>query len=117
MEKTSHVLHITPRAAEQVKSVLDGEQILLRIDAVKGGCSGYKYTLDATESIAPNDVQFSSNGLILIADSSRLNDILGSLEIDYQDGNLVEQGFTFKPISAGDTNCGCGKSFAPVKGT
>ncbi|NIP73933.1 MAG: hypothetical protein GWO16_13325, partial [Gammaproteobacteria bacterium] len=42
-----------------------------------------------------------------------LNEILGSLEVDYQRGNMVEQGFKFRQVIDGGL-CGCGESFTPI---
>ena len=41
--------------------------------------------------------------------------VLGSVEIDFQDKNLVEQGFKFRPLNAATDQCGCGESFTAVK--
>ena len=43
-----------------------------------------------------------------------LNNIIGSATIDFQDDNLVEQGFVIKRKSSLHS-CGCGESFTPIK--
>ena len=51
-----------------------------------------------------------------LALSWQLHTIIGSLEIDYRDDNIVEQGFVFKRLGSGQM-CGCGESFTPLGST
>lgn len=97
-------------AAEQV----DAERAFVRIGAMPGGCSGFKFTIDFADQPDPQDAQFASRGIRLIVNRSTLTDVLGSVEVDFRDDNLVEQGFSFKQLQDAAT-CGCGQSFAPVK--
>ena len=97
-------------AAEQV----DPAQSFVRIGALPGGCSGYKFTMDFTDHADDTDARFTSRGIQLIVDKTTLAEVLGSVEVDYRDGNIVEQGFAFHPLQESAT-CGCGQSFAPVK--
>ena len=53
---------LTERAAGEVKTIiqqqsLDAEKTYLRLGVKGGGCSGFSYTLDLTESVAENDAQ------------------------------------------------------------
>ena len=48
-----------------------------------------------------------------IIDNVQLQTIIGSLEVDYRDDNIVEQGFVFKRLGSGQM-CGCGESFTPL---
>ena len=50
----------------------------------------------------------------MVVDEYMLNDIIGDVEVDYKDGNLVEQGFIFKRLKH-EHVCGCGESFTPLK--
>ncbi len=113
---TQPIIRLTSKAAQQVRHTLKGEKSsLIRVGAAKGGCSGYKYTMDPAlpQDVLPTDILFQSEGLQIVVNSDCLHKILGSLEIDYQDGSLTEKGFLFKSLN--DTNCGCGKSFAAVQ--
>ena len=95
---------------------MDSAASYLRIGAHPGGCSGYKFDMDyaSASQVTPGDEVFESNGVKLVVDREVLNDVLGSLEIDFQGSSLVEQGFKFRQIVDGGV-CGCGESFTPIK--
>ena len=112
---------LTEKAAEIFKqSCLEEgkglEDSFLRIDANPGGCSGYRYELDfnTLDEIKAEDERFVSHGVNIVVDKTCLTEILGSVEIDYADANMVEQGFVFKQLINGH-QCGCGESFTAVK--
>ena len=112
---------LTEKAAEIFKqSCLEEgkglEESFLRIDANPGGCSGYRYELDfnTLDEIKAEDEKFVSHGVNIVVDKTCLTEILGSVEIDYADANMVEQGFVFKQLINGH-QCGCGESFTAVK--
>ncbi|MBF0289056.1 MAG: iron-sulfur cluster assembly accessory protein [SAR324 cluster bacterium] len=114
-------LKLTEKAAQVFKEACESEgnsldESYLRVGANAGGCSGYKYELDwnSPDDLRPNDQQFESHGVKLVVDKTCLHDILGAVEIDYTDKNMVEQGFVFKQLRQG-VQCGCGESFTAVK--
>jgi len=114
-------LILTEKAASvfQESCLAEGKPLevsFLRVSANPGGCSGYRYELgwNSSEDVQETDLKFVSNGVNLVVDKTCLSDILGSVEIDYTDANLVEQGFVFKQLRTG-SQCGCGESFTPVK--
>ena len=114
-------LILTEKAAQVFKEAClqEGNPIedsYLRIDANPGGCSGYRYQLDwnSSEDVKATDLKFISNGVNLVVDKTCLTEILGAVEIDYTDANMVEQGFVFKQLMNGH-QCGCGESFTTVK--
>ena len=99
---------LTEKAAEIFKqSCLEEgkglEESFLRIDANPGGCSGYRYELDfnTLDEIKAEDEKFVSHGVNIVVDKTCLTEILGSVEIDYADANMVEQGFVFKQLING----------------
>ena len=49
----------------------------------------------------------------MLIDTHQLEEVIGSLEVDYKDDNLVEQGFVFHRLGSGQI-CGCGESFVPL---
>ena len=121
-ESSTPVVQMTEKAARVVREAFAAEHVdpasaYVRVGAKPGGCSGYKYTLDFAEgsAVTPADVVFESQGVRLIVDKACLTDVLGSVEIDFQDKNMVEQGFKFRPLTDSAT-CGCGESFQPIKG-
>lgn len=106
-------LTITPRAAEQIKTVAASEHVdlsnmLLRVAVVPGGCSGLTYNLGWEKQPGKDDTQFSACGLTVIVDRrSRL--YLEGVELDFTDG-LEGKGFHFANPQAART-CACGESF------
>jgi iron-sulfur cluster assembly protein len=121
-EMTAPTVQMTEKAARVVREAFAAEQVdpataYVRVGAKPGGCSGFKYTLDFADgsTVTPNDMVFESQGVKLVVEKACLVDVLGSVEIDFQDKNIVEQGFKFRPLQDNAT-CGCGESFQPVKG-
>jgi iron-sulfur cluster assembly protein len=117
----AYEIRLTEKAAQVVREAFQAEQVdaaqaYLRVGAKPGGCSGYKYDMDYADSsqVREGDQVFESNGVKVVVNREMLNDVLGSVEIDFQTGNMMERGFKFHPIVDGAV-CGCGESFAPVK--
>lgn len=105
---------LTERAAAEVKKIvqeqeLDGDKIRLRIGVKGGGCSGFSYVLDLTESQKPTDEQFEMNGVKIIIDPKSLL-YLSGVKVDFRD-ELMGRGFVFNNPNASST-CGCGSSFS-----
>ena len=117
--QTTCELKITERAASVFKDMIidekkDPANSYLRVGANSGGCSGWKYSLDFEDGIEDGDLVFTQNDVKMVVDEYMLNDIIGDVEVDYKDGNLVEQGFIFKRLKH-EHVCGCGESFTPIK--
>jgi len=112
-------LHISEKAAKVFSEMCkdekkDTKESYLRVGAHSGGCSGWKYILDYDNEVNSTDLLFEEHGIKMVVEEYILTDILGDIEVDYRDGNLVEQGFIFKRLKYEHT-CGCGESFTPVK--
>ena len=110
------------RATEKAVSVLrdsfkaeglDPSSTFVRVGAKPGGCSGWTFLIETTENKNSRDDIYSFGGIDFIIDNVQLHTIIGSLEIDYRDDNIVEQGFVFKRLGSGQL-CGCGESFTPL---
>ena len=110
------------RATEKAVSVLqdsfkaeglDPSSTFVRVGAKPGGCSGWTFLIETTENKNSRDDIYSFGGIDFIVDNVQLHTIIGSLEIDYRDDNIVEQGFVFKRLGSGQL-CGCGESFTPL---
>ena len=119
----THQIVLTDKAAKVIHEAFDAEKVdkadsYVRVGARPGGCSGYKFDMDFADGgqVLENDRVFESHGIRLVVDRTCLNDILGSLEIDYKGDSMVEQGFAFRRLSSGAL-CGCGESFTPLKET
>ena len=92
---------------------LDPSSTFVRVGAKPGGCSGWTFLIETTENKNSRDDIYSFGGIDFIIDNVQLHTIIGSLEIDYRDDNIVEQGFVFKRLGSGQL-CGCGESFTPL---
>jgi iron-sulfur cluster assembly protein len=121
-ELSQHRVELTEKAAQVIREAFTAEKVdpanaYVRVGAKPGGCSGFKYDMSFADGgqVTPADQVFASRGINVVVDRTCLTDVLGSVEIDYQDKNLVEQGFKFKPLTPETGVCGCGESFAPVK--
>jgi len=106
------MITLTPRAAEQVRSMLrevdSPENKRLRVFVESGGCSGFQYGM-SFDLPKPDDQVLQSEGLSILMDPSSLAYLNGS-SIDFDDG-LQGKGFEIKNPNA-ESTCGCGKSFA-----
>ena len=94
---------------------VDPSQAYLRVGARPGGCSGYMFDMDYSEvgEITGEDTVFVRHGVNIVVNRQCLQEILGTVEIDYQAGSMMERGFKFRRQVNGAL-CGCGESFAPI---
>ena len=98
------------QVSSKARKIFDqADEKFIRIDADPGGCSGWKWTLESTDELKLTDATFD-NGRIVV-DKDLLNNVLGSITIDYKNDNLVEQGFV---VISNNGQCGCGESFTPI---
>ncbi|MEQ9688223.1 HesB/IscA family protein [Bauldia litoralis] len=104
------VMHLTERAAERVREIVDGTDkplLGVRVGIKKGGCAGMEYTLDPVEAAIPGDDVVSEHGVNVYVDPGAILFLLGSV-MDYETTKL-RSGFVFQnpnEVSA----CGCGES-------
>jgi len=84
-------------------------EMYLRVGVTGGGCSGFKQTLDLTETLGENDEVFDQHGVKVICDS-KSHIYLDGAKIDYKT-TTMGSGFVFDiPMATG--KCGCGSSFS-----
>jgi len=115
------MIMLTELAASEVKKIIDqqreaaekeGEKfngLHLRVGVKGGGCSGFSYSLDLTESKTENDESWDQHGVDVICDpKSHL--YLDGTTIDFKD-EIMGRGFVFTNPNA-TTTCGCGSSFS-----
>lgn len=110
---------LTERAAQEVKTILsehapstdNGEtkKMYLRVGVKGGGCSGFSYSLDLTETIRETDEQWEQHGVDVICDSKSQLYLEGT-QIDFKD-EVMGRGFVFSNPNA-SSSCGCGSSFS-----
>ena len=111
-------LSITKKAQEVYLESLESEGLdpkttYLKVGAKAGGCSGWKFTLETTDTRTAAESAYFHGDVRLIVNQIQLHTVIGSLEVGYSDKNLVEQGFVFKRLGTGQM-CGCGESFTPI---
>ncbi len=105
---------LTERAAKEVRTIieqqeLDAEKTYLRLGVKGGGCSGFSYTLDLTETCHEQDEQWDIEGIRVICDP-KSQIYLNNTELDFKD-EVMGRGFVFNNPNASHT-CGCGSSFS-----
>jgi iron-sulfur cluster assembly protein len=105
---------LTETAAREIQTIiqqqeLDAAKIRLRVGVKGGGCSGFSYLLDLTESEKEHDEVFEQHGIKIVCDSKSLL-YLNETTIDFKD-EIMGRGFVFQNPNATST-CGCGSSFS-----
>jgi len=105
---------LSETAAKEVRHIitaqeLDAEKVRLRVGVKGGGCSGFSYVLDLTESQKDTDELFEQHGIKIICDPKSLLYLNGTT-IDFRD-EIMGRGFVFQNPNA-TTSCGCGSSFS-----
>ncbi len=83
--------------------------LMLRVEVLGGGCSGFQYKFSFAEGLETGDVTFAKDGVQVIIDETSLDLLQGSV-IDYTD-DLIGASFQIKNPNA-KSSCGCGTSFA-----
>lgn len=105
---------LTETAAREIKTIitqqeLDADKVRLRVGVKGGGCSGFSYVLDLTETQKETDEVFEQHGVKIICDPKSLLYLNGTT-VDFKD-EIMGRGFVFTNPNA-TTSCGCGSSFA-----
>ncbi len=105
---------LTESAAREIRTIvqqqeLDVDKVRLRVGVKGGGCSGFSYLLDLTESQKDTDEVFEQHGIKVIVDPKSLLYLNGTT-VDFKD-EIMGRGFVFQNPNA-TTSCGCGSSFA-----
>jgi iron-sulfur cluster insertion protein len=106
-------LRLTEAAARRINKVVADENnpaLMVRLEVLGGGCSGYQYKFNFDSLFDANeDVLVERDGAKLVVDKTSLELLQGS-EVDYGE-SLMEAGFQIKNPNA-TSSCGCGSSFA-----
>ena len=109
----THGVLLTKEAAARVLEIikeqeLNPETVRLRVGVKGGGCSGFSYILDLTESQKDTDEEFVRHGVRVICDPKSLLYLNGTT-VHFKD-EVMQSGFVFENPNANGT-CGCGSSF------
>lgn len=105
---------LTEKAANEVKKfIVDGaygEDAVLRIAVVGGGCSGLSYSLNiATDYNEEKDTKVDQFGVPVVVDRKSALYLDGT-SVDYYE-DLDKRGFQFHNPAV-KRSCGCGNSFS-----
>jgi len=105
---------ITELAANEIRGIiakqeLDPEKVRLRVGVKGGGCSGFSYLLDLTETQKDSDDMFEQHGIKVIVDPKSML-YLSGVTVDFKD-EIMGRGFVFNNPNA-TSSCGCGSSFS-----
>lgn len=108
------MIELSERAASEVNTIikdqeLNPEETYLRVGVKGGGCSGFSYTLDLTETKYDTDEVFERHGVKVICDP-KSHIYLEGANVDFKD-ELMGRGFVFNNPNA-TSSCGCGSSFS-----
>jgi iron-sulfur cluster insertion protein len=105
------MIHITEKAAQQVKEISDKDGLghyTIRVKVMGGGCAGFTNDLAFDDQIGELDEVFELDGVKVVCDPMSLQ-YLDETVIDFVDG-LYGGGFKFNNPNA-KGSCGCGHSF------
>jgi len=107
-------IQLSETAAREIKTIisqqeLDAQKVRLRVGVKGGGCSGFSYVLDLTESERDTDEISEQHGVRIICDPKSLI-YLDNTTIDFKD-EIMGRGFVFNNPNA-TSSCGCGSSFS-----
>lgn len=105
------MINITDSAAQQLRRLLEKQPNAmgkgLRVQIVKGGCSGLHYEMALDEKRAGDEV-LQRDGVDFFIDNESAGYLRGAT-LDFRDG-LTSVGFQITNPNASRT-CGCGSSF------
>ncbi len=105
---------LSETAAKEIEHImesqeLEAESMRLRVGVKGGGCSGFSYILDLTETQRDNDEVFEHHGVKIVCDPKSYLYLNGAT-IDFKD-EVMGRGFVFNNPNSTST-CGCGSSFS-----
>jgi len=102
---------LSDAAAKRIAKILEGDAAMnaLRVSVEGGGCSGFSYKFDLTDTRQDDDLVLEKHGAAVLIDPVSIMYMGGSI-IDFED-NLMGQSFQIKNPNA-TASCGCGTSFS-----
>lgn len=112
-QETEELIRVTERAAEEVKKILDDQELspetYMRLGVKGGGCSGLSYTIGFADKPSEGDHVHEEHGVRIVIDPKSAMFIQG-IEVGFQ-SSIMGRGFTFENPNA-ERSCGCGSSFS-----
>lgn len=104
-------VEVSDAAARKIAALVASEpdKIGLRVTVEGGGCSGFSYTIDLTDTRNDDDIVIERDGACVFIDDLSLVYMSGSV-VDFVD-DLMGQSFQIRNPNA-VASCGCGTSFS-----
>jgi iron-sulfur cluster assembly accessory protein len=104
-------IELTEAAARRIAKIVADEpgKIALRVAVEGGGCTGFSYNFDLTDTKNDDDTAIERDGATVLIDEISLV-YMGGSTIDFVD-DLIGQSFQIKNPNA-VASCGCGTSFS-----
>lgn len=104
-------IHLTPSAADKVRSFLADEEgvedVALRVAVQAGGCAGFRYALFFDDRVLDGDIEEEQHGIKVRIDKMS-SPYLGGAIIDWKE-SLEASGFAIENPNSGGS-CACGES-------
>jgi len=102
---------LSESAAKRITAILakQPDMSYLRVSVEGGGCSGFSYKFDLTDSTNEDDLVITRDGATVLVDEMSLEFMTGS-EIDFST-ELIGAAFKINNPNA-TAGCGCGTSFS-----
>lgn len=112
--ETDETCFLTDYAAKRLTKIKEKsgkKNLFLRLQVQGGGCKGFEYVFETTESPAETeDFVFETNGERVLIDETSFELVKGS-QIDYTQ-DLIRESFEVSQNPNAEGACGCGVSFA-----
>ena len=107
----SHNISLTKSAAAHLNRLSQeaGHPVMLRVLVEGGGCSGFQYKLDLTDTPQPDEALIAFDGAMALVDDISAPLMAGSI-IDYVEELVGSQFKILNPLAT--ASCGCGTSFS-----
>ncbi len=107
----SHNISLTAAAAARINrlSAEAGRRVMLRVLVEGGGCSGFQYRLDLTETANADESAITYDGATALIDEMSAPLMAGAM-IDYVEELAGSQFRILNPLAT--SSCGCGVSFS-----
>ena len=110
-ERTETPVLLTDDAATKVSELLqqeeDQQDLALRLMAVPGGCSGFRYDMRFDTQVEASDTVSEMGGVKLVIDEESVPRLIGAT-IDYRE-DAQGSGFAIENPNETGHSCTCGK--------
>jgi len=107
------MINLTPSAQVQINKIIKAENdpnLKLRMYVQGGGCSGFQYGFEITDTKADDDWEVQAVSTVVLIDPISMQYLEG-ITVDFKD-DINGARFAIQNPKAAST-CGCGSSFSP----